>query len=182
MELIVSPLPCPGSSSLHMLFLSTQMPLSEPWKRSLGFHSRHSFPSLLPMSYPPGVQAQENLSFKSVSFPPPSSWHPCCQSVPCFSPHQFLTPRGVLAPGRHYLHILVSCLPACPSHLFFHPSSPRTQYFLAPLSLCVQSHLPGMLYPHPAYPSKLSRRIPGCLPATPSMDLSLWRFPRLSPS
>lgn len=152
----ISPLPCPGSPSLYTVSLSTQEPLPESWEWSLSFQDRHSFPSLLCMSYP---LVPKNTCF--LNGPLSSHRHGISATSQCLM-SVFITIwlllGGSWLPGHtwYYLHTLVSCLPAPPSSLFFHPSSLSTNFSLAHLSLHVLSCLSGMLYPHPVYLSNLS--------------------------
>ena len=80
-----------------------QMSLSEDWKKSLNCHGRHSFPSSLPISYPLSTVSTDTYLFSQCPFPPSSlhlcSWH--ASRGPISSPHQFLTPIGVLASCLH---------------------------------------------------------------------------------
>lgn len=69
-ELIVFPSTLSRFPILSYGLLSHPGASARCWKRSLHFPGRHSFFSLLSMSYPLGVQAQEHLSLSQCPFPP----------------------------------------------------------------------------------------------------------------
>ena len=133
-----------------------QMSPSEDWKKSLNCHGRHSFPSSLPISYPLSI-VSTNTAYLFSQCP---SLLMASQSGPYLKsssvPASYWCP-GFL-PASCSILASASCLPACRSCLFLHPSSLTTLFLFDSFifACAMPSFWNAFLLSRPSFKTQLS--------------------------